>query len=324
MGRHDARRDARWAMILAGGEGARLQPLTRRISGDERPKQFCSIVGPDSLLEQTRRRTALLVDPSRTLLILTRAHEAFYAPLLGKTTTATAVVQPLGRGTAAAILYGLVRVAAISPAAAVAIVPSDHYVADERRFMAYVAAGFASLDCHPELVVLLGIEPDSAETEYGWIEPGEPVPGSPLLRGRGFWEKPTPMLAARLLARGCLWNSFVVVGGVSTLLQLGVRTTRTPAPSARTACHPLADLQAANARRPRLFSFWPLFRLHREPRAPPQDRRTESAARPLSWYDSRRLDLPAEHPLDGHLVHGRRGAPSPPGDRPRCHPARSR
>ena len=58
----------------------------------------------DSLLEQTRRRTALLVDPSHTLLVLTRAHEAFYAPLLGKTTTATAVVQPLGRGTASAIL----------------------------------------------------------------------------------------------------------------------------------------------------------------------------------------------------------------------------
>ena len=122
----------------------------------------------------------------------------------------------------------MVRIAAISPAAAVAIVPSDHYVADERRFMAYVASGFASLDRHPELVVLLGIEPDSAETEHGWIEPGEPVPGSPLLRVRGFWEKPTPMVAARLLARGCLWNSFVVVGGVSTLLQLVRQALPTP------------------------------------------------------------------------------------------------
>ena len=69
----------------------------------------------------------------------------------------------------------MVRIAAISPAAAVAIVPSDHYVADERRFMAHVASGFASLDRHPELVVLPGVEPDSAETEYGWIEPGEPL-----------------------------------------------------------------------------------------------------------------------------------------------------
>jgi mannose-1-phosphate guanylyltransferase len=53
-------------LILAGGEGLRLRPLTRLITGDERPKQFCKILGSDTLLEQTRRRAARLIAPART------------------------------------------------------------------------------------------------------------------------------------------------------------------------------------------------------------------------------------------------------------------
>ena len=51
----------RWAIILAGGDGMRLRSLTRTSAGDERPKQFCSILGEETLLEQTRRRAALTV-----------------------------------------------------------------------------------------------------------------------------------------------------------------------------------------------------------------------------------------------------------------------
>jgi nucleotidyltransferase-like protein len=69
-------------MILAGGEGMRLRPLTRRITGDDRPKQFCPLMDGKTLLDRTRSRVALLVKPDRTCLILTRAHERFYVPLL--------------------------------------------------------------------------------------------------------------------------------------------------------------------------------------------------------------------------------------------------
>jgi mannose-1-phosphate guanylyltransferase len=218
MRKRVAYRADQWALILAGGEGTRLRSLTRRISGEERPKQFCPIIGRESLLEQARRRARLLIEPARTLLILTRAHEAFYAPLLAETDPASVVVQPLGRGTAPAIVYGLLRIAPVSPTATVVILPSDHYVSHDVRFMAHVASGFAAVARHPDLVVLLGIQPDTAETEYGWIEPGDALPRSDLRSVRRFREKPTPTMARKLLAGGCLWNSFVTVARVATLL----------------------------------------------------------------------------------------------------------
>jgi mannose-1-phosphate guanylyltransferase len=68
-------------MILAGGDGMRLRSLTQRITGDERPKQFCPVIGGRTLLEQTWRRTGQVAPPERTLLVFTRRHERFYEPL---------------------------------------------------------------------------------------------------------------------------------------------------------------------------------------------------------------------------------------------------
>jgi mannose-1-phosphate guanylyltransferase len=210
----------RWGLILAGGQGLRLRPLTRAITGDERPKQFCPVLGFETLLEGTRRRAALSIAPARLLLSLTQGHERFYRPLLRGMPAHCAVVQPEDRGTAPAILYGALRIAALAPLGTVAILPSDHYVDDDRRFMKHVDEAFAAAEARPDLVVLLGLSPQNAEVEYGWIEPGEPIPGTPLHRVSRFWEKPSAGVAEALLARGCLWNSFVLVARVATLLAL--------------------------------------------------------------------------------------------------------
>ncbi len=216
-------RPQRWGVILAGGEGVRLRPLTRMISGDERPKQFCPILGRETLLEQTRRRVALAVSRNRTVVAVTRAHERVYAHDLATLDSRNLVVQPANRGTAPAILYSLLRIAEAATNDLVAIFPSDHFVSDDGRFMAHVEAAFDAVTASPEPVILLGVTPDNAEVEYGWIELSDPllrVDSSSLYRVRRFWEKPPAALAHTLRATGCLWNSFVIVARVAALMSL--------------------------------------------------------------------------------------------------------
>src|SRR5262245_27871376 len=74
--------ETRWAGILAGGDGTRLRTLTRQLTGDDRPKQFCRILDGVTLLDQTRRRVERSVCADKTLIVVTRAHEEYYAPLV--------------------------------------------------------------------------------------------------------------------------------------------------------------------------------------------------------------------------------------------------
>jgi mannose-1-phosphate guanylyltransferase len=218
-----SRTDDCWAVILAGGEGTRLLPLTRVLAGDERPKQFCALLGQETLLESTRKRVALSVQSSRTLFILTKSHDRYYEPLIADVPRRQLVEQPSNAGTAAAILYGLLRLRKEDPSGLVAFFPTDHYVSDDRAFMGHVERAVAATRARRDLVILIGIPPESPEPEYGWIEPTAPssMEDSGGVRWiRRFWEKPAFPLARTLMKRGCLWNSFVMVGTVAAFIDL--------------------------------------------------------------------------------------------------------
>jgi mannose-1-phosphate guanylyltransferase len=217
----------RSAVILAGGEGTRLRKLTRMISGDNRPKQFCSIVGGETLLDQTRRRVAPAVPPNQTFVVVTEHHRQYYQPLLFGVARERVIAQPFNRGTAPAIIYSLMRVAAMDPQISVAFFPSDHYFSDDAEFMDHVETAFEAVRLRQDLIILLGITPTGPEVEYGWIEPSSPIrlPSTDVLsRVRRFWEKPTHHHASLLFAQGCLWNSFVMVGRAQEFLSLIRRT----------------------------------------------------------------------------------------------------
>ena len=213
----------RWAVILAGGDGTRLQSMTRAITGDNRPKQFVPVIGGNTLLNQTRRRVALSIEPSRTTTVVTQKHRRFYEPLAAEIPPGLLLEQPANKGTAPAILYALLRVAARSPQAVVALFPSDHFFADDEQFMSHIDVALDVAEVQPETVMLLGITPTAPETEYGWIEPQPSILASAqksITRVRKFWEKPSLNLATSLMEGGCLWNSFVMVGCVDALLKM--------------------------------------------------------------------------------------------------------
>jgi len=209
----------RWGLVLAGDDATRLRPLTRQLTGDDRPKQFCPVMGGRTLIEETWRRISRVISAEHGMVVVTAHHEPYYTPLLARLRPAHVVVQPENRGTAAGILYPMLRPWSLAPAATVAVLPSDHHFSDDMRFMARVEAAFDAVASCRERVVLLGMIPDTPESDYGWIEPGEPLTSaSELSRVSRFWEKPPVELAETLRARGCLWNSFVMVGAVETFL----------------------------------------------------------------------------------------------------------
>jgi mannose-1-phosphate guanylyltransferase len=210
------------ALILAGGDGVRLRALSRELAGDDRPKQFVAVVGRDPLLAQTTRRAGLLVPGDRMQIVLTRSHEPYYREIVAWAPASSLLIQPENRGTAAAVLYALLKIARQIRKCPVVILPSDHWVSDDAVFTSHVSDALGVVQERPDLVVLLGIVPNRPESGFGWVEPSEPISGEwpGLCRVGSFLEKPPRVLAGALAARGFLWNSFVVVGQTESLLTL--------------------------------------------------------------------------------------------------------
>jgi mannose-1-phosphate guanylyltransferase len=213
-----------WAVILAGGEGVRLQPLTQYVAGDLRPKQFARLLGARSLLRQTLDRTGLSIPWTQTVVVAHQHHARYVAEEFAGLAGPHVLMQPADRGTAAAILLAANWISWRNPGGLVAIFPSDHFIQGEAAFMSHVRAVAASVRRTPDRLVVLGAAPTAPQPQYGWIELGARlgrVGGEPLWQVRGFVEKPSPEAARRAWGRGDLWNTFVTVGAVATLLRLG-------------------------------------------------------------------------------------------------------
>jgi mannose-1-phosphate guanylyltransferase len=215
----------RWGLVLAGGDGVRLRRLTRLISGDDRPKQFCSLFGGATLLGHARQRAERSIPGHQVLYSLTHEHEQFYVADLADCPSQR-VVQPSNKGTAPGIVSGLLHIARADEQATVAILPSDHYFSNEDLFTENLEYAFEIAVQEPRSIIVLGAQPNDPETEYGWIEPGETVRNrdSGLFRVNKFYEKPSLEIARSLLGGNSLWNTFVMVGSAQAFLDV-VRST---------------------------------------------------------------------------------------------------
>jgi len=209
-----------WAIVLAGGEGSRLAPLTTALYGRPVPKQFAVVAGTESMLAQTLERLAHLVSPTRTIVVATREQEELARCELASFPGTLLVLEPCKRDTAAAILVGLSHVMACDPLARVLVVPSDHHVRDPAGFARAMRKATQYWYAPSIALVLLGVRSDTAEEEYGWILPGRPVPsdvlGEHVYTVERFVEKPPLDTARELHSSGALWNTFVLAGLAKT------------------------------------------------------------------------------------------------------------
>ncbi|MBZ0270034.1 NTP transferase domain-containing protein [bacterium] len=213
-----------WAIVLAGGTGTRLAPLIRELYGFALPKQFAVLEGHESLLQATIDRIGRAVPPARVVVVVDKAYVSLARRQLTAYPGIEVVGQPANAGTGPGLLLPLARVRARDPNAIVAVFPSDHHVSRPRPLLRAVRnATEAVRGSSPGALVLLGVAPDGAETEYGWILPGARLRASGaerLFRVDRFVEKPNAETARRILERGGLWNSFISVGRVATYWRL--------------------------------------------------------------------------------------------------------
>jgi len=214
-----------WSVVLAGGEGNRIRPAILNWLGEDRPKQYCTFVGTRSLLEHTLSRSGKIVPERRTLVVVDRSHERFAAPQLDNLPEVGRIVQPRNCDTAPGIFLPLTYVRKRDPLATVIFYPSDHFVYPEEGFVTAVHDAVREASCLSDFIILLGIEPDCLELDYGWIQPGPPIrKGSGLARSvRAFVEKPEYLDIRKAVVSGALWNTFVMVAGADCLWSLGWR-----------------------------------------------------------------------------------------------------
>jgi len=204
-------------IILAGGEGKRLAPLTRALYGRDVPKQFAVLAGEQSLLQQTLLRALRLTVAERIMVVVSDHHRSTAVDQLRRWPRIELVVQPRNLDTGPGILLPLVRVWAADPDAKVIVLPADHYFTNDRPLLRALRDSLAGVA--EQLVALVGVLPEYDEREYGWIVRGAEAAGGGF-GVDGFYEKPDAETARNLRAQGALWNTFISFGPVAAFWDL--------------------------------------------------------------------------------------------------------
>jgi mannose-1-phosphate guanylyltransferase / mannose-6-phosphate isomerase len=191
-------------VVLSGGSGTRLWPMSRTLY----PKQLLTLLGQESLLQETVRRVA---DDGRflvPLLVANEEHRFIIAEQMREISVKphALLLEPVGRNTAPAACVAALALSESEPDPLMLVMPSDHTITDTEAFL--VATDLAATAARDGALVALGITPERPETGYGYIRRGEALKTKGVFAVSEFVEKPGPKRAKQYLASGeYSWNS---------------------------------------------------------------------------------------------------------------------
>ncbi len=201
-----------YPVILAGGRGTRFWPLSRK----KRAKQLLALDGKQTMIEQTVARLLSLAPAKKFWIITNDDLQPAIAKQVSKVPKAQILAEPAARNTAPAIGLAAFLLLRENPDAVIGMFPSDHVIADEKRYRETLERGIEVASAGPNIVVL-GVRPNRAETGYGYIEAGGLFQGD-ALHVRRFTEKPNAEMAAEFVAAGnYFWNSGMFLWSAQTL-----------------------------------------------------------------------------------------------------------
>jgi mannose-1-phosphate guanylyltransferase len=206
-----------FAVIMAGGSGTRLWPLSR----DKRPKQSLELTGDRSMFQLAVERIKPLF-PAEQIFVVTREE---YAGMLRaqwpELDEENFILEPEGRGTAPAIGLAALHLQQKDPTGTMTVLTADHYIADPAGFRGALSAALEV--AQQNYLVTLGIQPTSPSTGYGYIEMGEPVSKSkdlPAYRVNRFVEKPNLQTAVEMVTSGRYsWNSGMFIWRIDRIME---------------------------------------------------------------------------------------------------------
>lgn len=171
------------------------------------------------MVELTVNRAEHVVPRTRVAAIVAQQHRTWWQDTLWALPHRNIISQPRNRGTGIGILLSLLSLLERDPEAQVVFLPSDHYVQKEAVLAQAIAQAVVMIQRHPYELILLGMIPEAADPELGYIVPGRRLSNGTYQVSR-FVEKPEASRAKELMAIGCLWNSFIFVADGRALLRI--------------------------------------------------------------------------------------------------------